>query len=826
MGDTADVESVRDGWTALFDAVPDVVAWVDRELRYRYVNRSIETVTGLDASRFPGRTNEEIGLPAALSAPWQTHLTEVIHTGHPTLFEFDVDTPGGLRRFQSVATPIPDTAGQIESIFVISRDITETRAIHLLEGAVHHLPTGVALVEAPSGRLLLRNSQATDIFRMTPTPASGVEGYRRFVGFRADGHEYQPADWPLARSIQAGEVVTGEIAEILRGDGTRGFIRMTSAPVRNSAGDIIAGVVTFDDITDVAIAERQRRVLEQASGLLSESLDRAVVLERLAQLAVPTIADWCIVHTMDHGEARLAAVEHADPAKRGAARTVAERYALVGESAVSRVLQGGAGELLATITEDTLRAAARDEEHLARLLAAGYRSAIVVPMRGRSGVIGSLTFVAAESGRIFDQRDLAFCDELACRAALAIENARLYDEARTAEAAQTKRADELRTLEERLRLAVDGANVGLWHYEIATDRLIWDERTRDQFGIAHDQPVDTDTFYGMVHPDDRQRLLDAFNQALASGSLYDMEYRIGSPDAPRWIRSRARAGYDAAGVASRFDGITLDITAQKIAEAERVELLARERAARADSEAALLTRDEFIAAASHELRNPLNALQLQLAGLHRAARRDPASLAAPAMTARLAKAEGQVTRLVRLVETLLDVSRIKSGRLDLESVEVDLVALAREVIAEVQPGFDEQPIQLTAPETIAGQWDPLRLGQVLTNLLSNALKYGNGKPVGVTLSADQSTATIAVADDGIGISPDQLPKLFARFERLTPDHRRGGFGLGLWITRQIVAAFGGRIDVRSELGRGSIFVVGIPRDRPAVPLETGDHAVR
>jgi signal transduction histidine kinase len=327
----------------------------------------------------------------------------------------------------------------------------------------------------------------------------------------------------------------------------------------------------------------------------------------------------------------------------------------------------------------------------------------------------------------------------------------------------------------------------------------------------------------MVHPDDREAIKAAFVRAIEQHQMYDVEYRVGSPEAPTWIRSLARAAYRADGSAYRMDGMTLDITARKRIEDDHAVLLQRSQAARSETESALKTRDDFLAAASHELRNPLNALMLQLGGLRRAAQRDPSALAAPAMIGRLDRTEEQITRLVRLVDTLLDVSRIKSGRLDIEYADVDLVAIARSVVQQLEPIADAVPVRLQAPQSLVGRWDPLRAEQVLTNLLSNALKYGDGKPVDVDISLDGDCAHIAVTDRGIGIPSDMVQRLFARFERLTPDHRRGGFGLGLWITRQIVNALGGTIDVRSELGKGSTFWVALPRQPRACDPQAKDY---
>ncbi len=375
-----------------------------------------------------------------------------------------------------------------------------------------------------------------------------------------------------------------------------------------------------------------------------------------------------------------------------------------------------------------------------------------------------------------------------------------------------------------MRLAVDGASLGLWNYDLESGQLFWDANIRRQFGVDADAPVTVEDFYAIVHPDDRERIRAAFAHATEQHEMYDVEYRVGSPDAPAWIRSLARAAYRPDGSPYRMDGITLDITARKRIEDDHALLLQREQAARNETESALKTRDDFLAAASHELRNPLNALMLQLGGLRRAAQRDPAALATPAMTGRLDRSEEQITRLVRLVDTLLDVSRIKSGRLDIEYADVDLAAVAKAVVQQLEPIADGVPVRLEAPQALVGRWDPLRVEQVLINLLSNALKYGDGKPVDVVIALEGDCARIAVTDRGIGIPSDMVQRLFARFERLTPDHRRGGFGLGLWITRQIVTAFGGTIDVRSDLGRGSTFSVSLPRQPRACDAQANDHA--
>jgi signal transduction histidine kinase len=170
-----------------------------------------------------------------------------------------------------------------------------------------------------------------------------------------------------------------------------------------------------------------------------------------------------------------------------------------------------------------------------------------------------------------------------------------------------------------------------------------------------------------------------------------------------------------------------------------------------------------------------------------------------------------VTRLSRLLDNLLDASRITAGRLALElRDDVDFAGVVRSVVDRSRELLGGVSLTLRV-EPVIGRWDPLRLDQIVTNLLSNALKYGAGNPITIRLSAAGGTATLEVEDQGIGIGEAQRSRLFGRFERGLASRQEGGFGLGLWITRQIVEAMGGAIEVRGAAGRGSVFSVTLPR---------------
>jgi signal transduction histidine kinase len=238
-----------------------------------------------------------------------------------------------------------------------------------------------------------------------------------------------------------------------------------------------------------------------------------------------------------------------------------------------------------------------------------------------------------------------------------------------------------------------------------------------------------------------------------------------------------------------------------------------ERVRMAQVQEALRERDEFISVAAHELRTPLTALQLRLQGLERGLKAGAPEKNAPSKVGdRLRGALRQTERLTHLIERLLDVSRIAGGRLELAPERFDLAELVRQVAEDFREPAAEAGTELRVDgaERVEGCWDRLRMEQVLVNLLSNAVKYGSGRPVSVRLESAGERIRISVVDEGIGIATEDLGRIFTRFERAAPVRNYGGLGLGLYISRHIVDAHGGHIEVSSRPGQGSTFVIDLP----------------
>jgi signal transduction histidine kinase len=235
-------------------------------------------------------------------------------------------------------------------------------------------------------------------------------------------------------------------------------------------------------------------------------------------------------------------------------------------------------------------------------------------------------------------------------------------------------------------------------------------------------------------------------------------------------------------------------------------------------------RDEFLSIAAHELRTPLTPLKLQLETLRRSVA--AAGLDDPRVLRHLERSAGQVQRLAQLVERLLDVSRVATGRLGLLLEELDLSALATEVTDRFREEAEAagSRLEVHTPGPVRGVWDQLRLEQVLSSLLSNAIKYGASRPIHVAVEGHGELARLCVRDQGIGLRGEDTGRIFERFERAVSPHHYGGMGLGLYVAKQIIEAHGGTIVVRSQPGRGSTFTVVLPTQVPPRQLSAEQGA--
>jgi signal transduction histidine kinase len=310
---------------------------------------------------------------------------------------------------------------------------------------------------------------------------------------------------------------------------------------------------------------------------------------------------------------------------------------------------------------------------------------------------------------------------------------------------------------------------------------------------------------------------DAFPPGAIRAELLRLVRRLGATSAmavPLRVRDRTLGAivYVSARPERRYDPGDL-IVAEELA--RRTALGMENARLYHASQTAIRQREEFLSIAAHELKTPVASLRLTVQSMADVLQAPVPDL--EYLRGRSVAGERQAGRLGRLIDELLDVSAVQAGRIHLVPESMDLAATVELVVGRFHEELARKGIDVTihAPAPVMGRWDPLRIEQVLTNLLSNALKYGQGRPVRVAVDATPELATLHVEDHGIGMSSDVIGRIFNPFERGVPAGHYGGLGLGLYITDQIVRAQGGKISVRSRPQEGATFTVELPRNAQA-----------
>jgi PAS domain S-box-containing protein len=639
-----------------------------------------------------GRKAEELlGQPGRLVLPKVTDgrmwgaLERVYSTGEPfSQREVEVpaaqegDGPRGSRWFNVVSQPTFARDGRVDGIFIHAVEVTEqVQARHRVEELASEL-------ESERARLSL-GQRVGKIGTFDRDVLTGqviwTPDLEALYGYEPGELQDPGRDWlsmvhpddratvrdSIAHSMSDRQPIHIEF-RIMRKDGSVGSILADGMVLYRDDGSPRRVIGVNVDITERKQAEDNLVFLSNASALLSTSLDYETTLNTVANLAVPNVGDWCSIEMLDaEGELQSVAVAHKDPekvewARELRAQTPTDMSALQG---LPLVLRTGKSELYPLITDQMLRAMTLDEREYSLANSLGMTSAMIVPIWSRGMPIGGITFVTTESRRRYSETDLAMAEELASRASLAIDNARLYQQAQTA----------------------------------------------------------------------------------------------------------------------------------------------------------LTLRDEFISIASHELKTPVTSLKVYAQMVGRQAQRK----GDVATALQLSKMENQVDKLTKLISNLLDVSKIEAGKLEYVTETFDLVELVREV-AESPKAIDEtHVVAVEASEPIVLSADRDRIGQVILNLITNAIKYSpDAERVEIRLIQEGATATVAVRDFGIGIDPRFHNHVFDRFFQVADPQERTfpGLGMGLYISREIARRHGGDITVASNKGQGSTFSLvlpsegGVPFDAP------------
>jgi len=556
--------------------------------------------------------------------------------------------------------------------------------------------------------------------------------------------------------------------------------------LRDDAGAIVKWFGTNTDIHDRKRSEQGQRFLIEAGAALGSSLEYPKTLASVAALAVPAIADWCVVDILgDDGELRQLAMTHADPKKIKFAKELQSRYPPdpAAETGAPHVIRTGEPELMGHIPDRVLEEAATDELHLRLLRELGLGSYMCVPLVARGSTLGAITFVAAESGRRFGPDDLALAEELARRAGTAIENAQLY--AQVEERAQASRV--LETIADGVFL-VDREDVV----------RVWNPAAEAVTGL-HAASVIGHKIGQAIPAWETVATLIPVGTGPTGTVMRAETVPLEIAGAELWL-SIAGVGFDE-GTVYAFRDLTEERAVEEM-------------------------KSDFVATVSHELRTPLAAIY----GAAVTIRRTDLELDDEMRDRLLEVIAEESDRLAQIVNDVLLASHLDSGQLHLRIEACDAVKLAHGVIEAAEIHRPESvTLSLDSPKKLpAVAADEQQLRQVLVNLVENAIKYSpDGGPVTMRLERQQRHVRFEVSDEGLGVPAAERRRIFEKFYRLDPHMSRGigGTGLGLYICKELVRRIDGRIWVDSRNGKGSSFFVEIPlAEVPAKPKKAKQAA--
>lgn len=596
---------------------------------------------------------------------------------------------------------------------------------------------------------------------------------------------------------------------------------------RDAEGRIIRWFGTNTDIDDQKRNQESIRFLAEASVALASSLDYETTLAAVARLAVPQIGDWCAVDMQaPDWSLKRVAVEHIDAAKVALAEELHRRYPPreSDQAGVMNVLRTCQSELYTTVSDELIEAATYDADHAQIVQSLGLRSAIIVPLLSRGHALGAITLVTSASGRVYGPDDLALAEDLARRAATAVDNALLYRQAQEASRAKDEANALLDTLLEK-------APVGFAFIDRALRFVRVNEKLAEINGVAAASHIGK-TFHEVL-PDMDALVEHNLQRVLQSGeAILNVETTARTPASAEETRNFFVSYYPVRASGGELLGVGTVVV--EISELKRFEQELRE--AKNSAEAANAAKDQFLAVLSHELRTPLTPVLSTVQAME----------SEPGLTPDLRSSIEMIKRNVeleaRLIDDLLDLTRIARGKLELSTQTVDAHQSLADAIDIVRDEIGGKGLTLQTELAAKRHYvraDSARLQQVFWNLIKNAVKFtppggkiwirsqniaeqpepidadGNGRhAVGSTSRGGIRDATcrlrVEVRDTGIGIEPQVLPRIFDAFEQgeRSITRRFGGLGLGLAISKALIDMQGGRLTADSAgKGLGAVFVV-------------------
>ncbi len=859
--------TTQDRFTALFEQSPLSIQIFSPDGRTLRVNRAWEQLWGVSLEQIGDYNileDEQLVEKGIMPYIKRAFEGETVHTP-PILYDPDETIPDVTkykdpqRWTRAIIYPLKDVGGNVQEVILIHEDITERKRserkseylAEQVEKQKKHLQELVASVPGVVWEAWGEPDEENQRIDFVS------EYVTEMLGYTVEEWLSTPNFWLKIVHPEDKVKAAAKAAETFatRGNGINRFrwvakdgavfwVEARSLVICNEKGEPVGMRGVTMDITERKQREDAERFLFEAGLTLSSSLDYEKTLKTVAELAVPHFADWCAIDMVDEdGKLQRLAVAHIDPEKIAWAEEIHAKYPPDSNlpTGVYNVLKTGEPEFYPDISDDLLVQSSRSEEHLDMLREIGINSAMLVPLKTHDSIFGVISFVNS-GGRSHTKEDLTLAEDLANRAALAVENARLFRAEQNTRRAAQRTSDFLKRL-----LSVSGSlSQALMPKEVAEaviEQAIRSVGAHAGLVVAVNEdnselnvigtvgfPAEVTEKWRNFDLSQKVPLADAVRTQqpvfIENFELYLEEYPFLGPLASV-TKSRALAafplvvkGKTIGGIGLSFpkvqsfegdDRIFLLALVQQCAQAlDRAKLYENEQNLRTEAEIANRLKDEFLATVSHELRTPLNAI-VGWSSLLRSNRLESSEVERAIETIdRNARSQAQI------IEDLLDVSRIITGNLKLKFETVTLDKIVGETVESLKPTAEAKNIEIKIglEKGVFVRGDAERLQQVFWNLFSNAVKFTqNGGHIEVRLESADDFAEVTVKDDGQGINPKFVPFVFERFRQAdaTTTKNHAGLGIGLSIVRHLVEMHGGSVKAASEgTGKGATFSVRIP----------------
>ncbi|MDB4977891.1 MAG: multi-sensor signal transduction histidine kinase [Candidatus Peribacteria bacterium] len=696
-----------------------------------------------------------------------------------------------------------------------------------LELILRGIADGITL-QAPDGTLIYANEPAALVTgyasaeELLHEPVENIMG--KFEIFDEHGKSLPMQNMP-SRLALMGNPSEQLLQFRIRATGEERWSLLKSTPVKDAQGQVEYVINIFHDLTERKRNEENALFLSDATSILSSSLDYTTTLVSLARLVVPKFADWCVVHIVDNkGIAQNVAVEHVNPQKVKWARDLDKKYPHSPDehSGVYGVFKSGVPELYTDISDDMVKMSAQNDEHLAILRELGMRSVMIVPMVANGKVLGTISFIAAESNKNYRTEDLKFAENLGGRAALAIENARLYREAQFEIEERIRVEKEVRHLNEVLEQKVEQRTHAL---QIS--------QKQDRASLQRFKNVIAQLPMGALVLDEKNYIIEVNQNFCDFFKLSDTPHALVGRHYFEFLDSLQSVVQQPAEYTETFHAIfqnrQLVLNQEILLRDGRI--LFRDYVPIMDDQTFLgqiflyrdVTRDkridaaksEFMSLASHQLRTPLTTIRWALGRLQKAE-----NFLQDSHRNMLSAARNATVVMADTINAMLTVSRVEAGHILPKSMKVNVATLIEDIHEESAAICEEKHLNflLSVEGDPVIETDGQLLKEIISNLIRNSIQYTkeNGS-IRVNLVRASHHLEIQVIDTGVGIPAHQQERIFQKFFRADNAILRqpDGTGLGLYLAFIMAKLLHSSVSFVSEEGEGTTFSVTLPFILPA-----------